>query len=116
MLTRRDPWVNLLRVTSAVFAAGAGGADGVTAHPFDAVVGGASDELARRLARNTQLLLQEESHIGAVIDPAGGSAYVETLTDQMEEKLWESVTRLQSCTSKPSDPLPLRSLTLPVGG
>jgi methylmalonyl-CoA mutase len=96
MLSRRDPWVNLLRVTSAVFAAGVAGADGVTAHPFDAVVGGTSDELARRLARNTQLLLQEESHIAAVIDPAGGSAYVEQLTEQLAQKAWDSFQDLES--------------------
>ena len=87
MLTRRDPWVNLLRVTAATFAAGVGGADGLTTHEFDAL----SDqpgELGHRMARNTQLLLQEESNIGRVLDPAGGSGYVESLTDELATVAW----------------------------
>ena len=68
MMTRRDPWVNLLRVTAATFAAGVGGADGVTALPFDVQLG-FPNELGRRMARNTQLLLIEESHVGRVVDP-----------------------------------------------
>jgi methylmalonyl-CoA mutase len=87
MLTRRDPWVNLLRVTSASFAAGLGGAASVTSLPFDAALG-EPEELGRRMARNTELLLQEESNLGRVTDPMGGSWYVESLTDQIAEAAW----------------------------
>lgn len=95
MITTRDPWVNMLRVTAAGFAAGAAGADAVTLDPYDAAIG-ESDELARRVARNTQLILQEESHIGFVVDPAGGSYYVETLTDQLTAAAWRRFQELQA--------------------
>lgn len=93
MMTRRDPWVNLLRVTAAGFAAGVGGATSVTTGAFDSPLG-RSGELGRRMARNTQLLLLEESHLGHVLDPAGGSWYVETLTDQIAEAAWAEAGRL----------------------
>lgn len=92
MMTQRDPWVNMLRTTLAAFAAGVGGADTVQVHPFDAVIpdglDGTSASFARRIARNTQLLLLEESHIGQVLDPAGGSWFVEDLTAQLAEQAW----------------------------
>lgn len=92
MMTQRDPWVNMLRTTVAAFAAGVGGADAVTVLPFDqAIVGGApgvSRTFAERIARNTQLLLLEESHIGSVVDPAGGSWYVEALTAEYAAAAW----------------------------
>jgi len=87
MLTRRDPWNNILRATLACFSAGVGGADAVTAAPFDAAIG-QPDRLARRVARNLHALLVEESHVAAVIDPAGGSWYVEDLTDQLARHAW----------------------------
>jgi methylmalonyl-CoA mutase len=87
MMTRRDPWVNMLRTTVATLAAGLGGADSVTVQPFDAAIG-LPDEFARRVARNTQNLLLEESHLGEVIDPAAGSWYVEQLTDQLAGAAW----------------------------
>ncbi len=87
MLTRRDPWVNMLRTTVAAFAAGVGGAQAVTVLPFDAAIG-LPDAFARRIARNTQSLLLEESHLAQVIDPAGGSWYVETLTDELAQAAW----------------------------
>ncbi|MCB0996975.1 MAG: methylmalonyl-CoA mutase subunit beta [Acidimicrobiales bacterium] len=87
MLTQRDPWVNMLRTTIACFAAGVGGADAVTAAPFDDAIG-VPDEFARRIARNTQLLLIEESNLARVIDPAGGSWYVESLTDELARAAW----------------------------
>lgn len=95
MMTRRDPWVNLLRVTAATFAAGVGGADGVTALPFD-VAAGVPDELGRRLARNTQLLLIEESGVGRVLDPAGGSWYVEWLTGELARRAWEEFREIEA--------------------
>ncbi|WP_198542171.1 methylmalonyl-CoA mutase small subunit [Mycolicibacterium peregrinum] len=92
MMTQRDPWVNMLRTTLAAFAAGVGGADTVQVHPFDAAIpdglDGTSASFARRIARNTQLLLLEESHIGQVLDPAGGSWFVEDLTAQLAEQAW----------------------------
>jgi len=87
MLTRRDPWNNILRATLACFSAGVGGADAVTAVPFDAAIG-QPDRLARRVARNLHALLVEESHVAAVIDPAGGSWYVEDLTGQLARHAW----------------------------
>lgn len=101
MLTRRDPWVNLLRVTAAVFAAGIGGADGVTAQPYDLLLGDPGD-LGRRMARNTQLLLQEESNLGRVLDPAGGSNYVESLTDELATVAWKDFQQLEAAGGMPA--------------
>ncbi|MFE3824800.1 methylmalonyl-CoA mutase family protein [Streptomyces sp. NPDC059092] len=87
MMTRRDPWVNMLRTTVAALAAGVGGADAVTVLPFDHALG-LPDAFARRIARNTSTILVEESHLGRVIDPAGGSWYVERLTDELAHAAW----------------------------
>ncbi|MFC9233045.1 methylmalonyl-CoA mutase family protein [Streptomyces decoyicus] len=87
MMTRRDPWVNMLRTTVAGLSAGVGGADAVTVLPFDAALG-MPDAFARRIARNTQSVLLEESHLSKVIDPAGGSWYVESLTDELAGAAW----------------------------
>ena len=99
MMAQRDPWVNMLRTTLASFAAGVGGADDVTVLPFDhAIVGGVpgvSDRFAARIARNTQLLLLEESHVGAVADPAGGSWHVEHLTAALAEQAWHSFQEIE---------------------
>lgn len=92
MLTKSDPWVNALRTTIACLAAGVGGADVVTVAPLDGAVG-VADDLALRMARNTQMLLLEESGLGHVVDPAGGAWYVESLTDQLAQTAW---TRFQS--------------------
>jgi methylmalonyl-CoA mutase len=94
MITRRDPWVNMLRATVAAVGAGLGGAAAVTVLPFDSELG-RPDEAARRLARNTQALLLEESHLAHVIDPAGGSWYVESLTDALAQKAWDEFTRIE---------------------
>jgi methylmalonyl-CoA mutase len=88
MMSRRDPWVNMLRTTVATLAAGVGGADSVTVLPFDHALG-LPDAFARRIARNTSTILIEESHLARVIDPAGGSWYVETLTDQLAQAAWD---------------------------
>ncbi len=87
MMTRRDPWVNMLRTTVACMAAGVGGADAVTVLPFDDALG-LPDAFARRIARNTSTILMEESHLARVIDPAGGSWYVERLTDDLCRVAW----------------------------
>ena len=100
MMTQRDPWVNMLRTTIAAFGAGVGGADTVQVLPFDdAIPGGFPDtspDFARRIARNTQLLLLEESHIGRVLDPAGGSWYVEDLTDTLAAQAWSHFQEIES--------------------
>ncbi|MFJ3695879.1 methylmalonyl-CoA mutase family protein [Streptomyces sp. NPDC090052] len=88
MMARRDPWVNMLRTTVACLAAGTGGADAVTVLPFDHTLG-LPDDFARRIARNTSTILVEESHLARVIDPAGGSWYVERLTDELAQAAWE---------------------------
>lgn len=94
MMTRQDPWVNMLRTTVAAFAAGAGGADLVTVRPFDVRLG-RSDVLARRMARNTQSLLMMEAHLGSVGDPAGGSFYVERFTADLAEAAWALVQQIE---------------------
>ncbi|MFF3948581.1 methylmalonyl-CoA mutase small subunit [Streptomyces sp. NPDC001902] len=87
MMTRRDPWVNMLRTTVATLGAGVGGADSVTVLPFDHALG-LPDAFARRIARNTSTILLEESHLARVVDPAGGSWYVERLTDELAGAAW----------------------------
>jgi methylmalonyl-CoA mutase len=94
MTTKRDPWVNMLRTTLACFAAGVGGADVVTVQPFDAALG-LPDAFSRRIARNTQSLLVEEGHLARVLDPAGGSWYVESLTDQLARAAWDWFTEIE---------------------
>jgi methylmalonyl-CoA mutase len=93
MMTQRDPWVNMLRCTVAAFGAGVGGADTVLVFPFDAAIPGGfpgvANGFARRIARNTQLLLLEESHVGQVLDPAAGSWFVEDLTEQLAQRAWQ---------------------------
>jgi methylmalonyl-CoA mutase len=94
MMTQRDPWVNLLRTTLAAFGAGVGGADTVLVYPFDVAIDGGfpgmATSFARRMARNIQLLLLEESHVGRILDPAGGSWFVEDLTDRLANHAWAS--------------------------
>jgi methylmalonyl-CoA mutase len=100
MMTRRDPWVNMLRCTLAAFGAGVGGADTVLVFPFDAAIPGGfpgtATSFARRIARNTQLLLLEESHVGRVLDPAGGSWFVEDLTAQLARRAWQHFQAIES--------------------
>ncbi len=87
-LSRDDTYVNVLRGTISCFAAAVGGAEIQTVLPFDTVIG-LPDELARRIARNTQIALAEESNIGRVNDPAGGAWFVESMTQQLGAKAWE---------------------------
>ncbi len=100
MMAQRDPWVNMLRTTVAAFAAGVGGADTVQVYPFDTAIPGGwpgtAPSFARRMARNTQLLLLEESHIGRVLDPAGGSWYVEDLTHALADTAWKHFRDIES--------------------
>ena len=87
MVTRRDPWTNLLRTTLAAFSAAIGGADAVTVLPFTQALGG-PDEFARRLARDTQLVLQDEAHIHVVDDATNGAGGFEALTERLCESGW----------------------------
>jgi methylmalonyl-CoA mutase len=99
MMTQRDPWVNMLRTTLAAFGAGVGGADTVLVFPFDVAIQGGfpgmATSFARRMARNIQLLLLEESHVGRILDPAGGSWFVEDLTDQLATQAWQSFQTIE---------------------
>lgn len=100
MMAQRDPWVNMLRTTVAAFAAGVGGADTVAVRTFDSAIPGGwpgtAPSFARRMARNTQLLLLEESHIGRVLDPGGGSWFVEDLTHALAEESWKHFRDIES--------------------
>jgi len=87
MLTRTDAWTNLIRLTSASFGAAVGGADAVVLGAFTDAIG-LPTAFARRQARNTQLVLMEESHLGRVADPAGGAWYLDTVTDQLASAAW----------------------------
>jgi methylmalonyl-CoA mutase len=87
MMTRRDPYVNMLRETIAVFSAGLGGADTISVLPFTLALG-LPDRFARRIARNTQLVLLEESNLAKVMDPAAGSGGLEDLTDKLCRTAW----------------------------
>lgn len=88
LISRDDPWVNLLRTTVGCFSAATGGADVITLPTFDSAFG-IPNEFGLRLARNTHLALMEESNIHRVVDPAGGSWYVESLTQDIAEKAWK---------------------------
>jgi methylmalonyl-CoA mutase len=87
MLTQRDAYVNMLRATMATFSAGLGGADSITVLPHTLALG-LADGFARRVARNTQLILLEESHLAKTTDPAAGSGGIEALTQQLCEAAW----------------------------
>lgn len=95
MMAKRDPWVNMLRTTAACAGAAFGGAESITVLPFTWALG-KPDRFARRIARNTHLVLQEESSAARVIDPAHGSWYVEALTDQLAHKAWELFQDIES--------------------
>lgn len=87
MLTQRDSDVNMLRATIAVFSAGLGGANAIGVLPH-ALAQGLPDELGRRIARNTQLILLEESNLAKVADPAAGSGGIEALTQELCQAAW----------------------------
>ncbi|HUC51472.1 MAG TPA: methylmalonyl-CoA mutase subunit beta, partial [Xanthobacteraceae bacterium] len=87
MMTKRDAYANMLRTTIAVAAAGVGGADAITVLPHTAALG-LPDPFARRIARNTQLILLEESNLARVADPAAGSGALEAMTDQLCHAAW----------------------------
>jgi len=112
MFSRRDPWTNMLRCTSAVLGAVIGGADAITVLPHDALCSdaaagdrdaqssdagaGPGDARSRRLARNVQLLLAEESQIARLADPAGGSWFAESLTARLAECAWAEFQEIEA--------------------
>ncbi|MCC7377291.1 MAG: acyl-CoA mutase large subunit family protein [Verrucomicrobiales bacterium] len=85
--TTYDPYVNMLRTTVEAFAGVLGGCDSMQVGPFDEVVR-TGNEFSQRIARNQQLVLREECHLTRVVDPAGGSWYVESLTDELARRAW----------------------------
>ncbi len=95
ILTVRDPWVNMMRNTACAFAGAIGGADAITTVPFDAALEGGS-ELGRHNARSVQLVLREEANLHRVVDPAGGSWYLETLTRQLAERAWALMQEIEN--------------------
>ncbi|KAA1427225.1 methylmalonyl-CoA mutase family protein [Nocardioides antri] len=94
MLSKYDPYVNMLRSTVAAFAAGVGGAESLTVLPFDAALGQPAG-FGRRIARNVSHLLIDESHVAAVADPAGGAYAVEQLTTSLAEAGWAAFQQLE---------------------
>ena len=93
--TTSDPWANMLRTTVEGFASAVGGADSLASSPFDEAIG-LPDAFSRRIALNTQVLLKEETHLRRVTDPAGGSWYVESLTDQLARAAWALFQEFES--------------------
>ncbi|MGL5445874.1 MAG: methylmalonyl-CoA mutase family protein [Rhabdaerophilum sp.] len=98
MLAKRDLGVNMLRSTIAALAAGLGGADSIAILPHTTPLG-LADASARRLARNTSLVLASESHLYRTIDPAAGAGSIEALTDALEEKAWALFQRIEAARS-----------------
>jgi methylmalonyl-CoA mutase len=101
MMSRRDPHVNMLRTTIAAFSAGVGGADAVTVLPFTTAIG-LPDPFARRIARNTQLLLLEESNLWRVSDPAAGSGAFEDLTGKLAAAAWALFQEIEKAGGAPA--------------
>jgi methylmalonyl-CoA mutase len=95
MLTARDAWTNMIRLTAAGFGAAVGGADSVILGAFTDALG-LPTEFARRQSRNAQLVLMEEAHIGRVADPAAGAGYVEALTDQIARAAWAELQAIEA--------------------
>jgi methylmalonyl-CoA mutase len=92
--TTLDPYVNLLRTTTQSFSAILGGVNNITTSPFDEILR-TPDSFSRRIARNTQTILREESHLDQVIDAAGGSYYIESLTEEVAKKAWELFQKIE---------------------
>lgn len=90
-----DPYVNMLRSTTEAMSAAIGGANGITVTPFDATFK-ASDEFSERIARNVQNVLREESYIGKVKDIAGGSYFIEALTDALAQEAWKLFQKVEA--------------------
>jgi methylmalonyl-CoA mutase len=101
MMTRRDPHGNIVRGTIAALAAAVGGADAITVLPFSAALG-IPDGFARRIARNTQTILIEESNLHRVADAAAGSGAIEALTRKLCEKAWVLFQEIERAGGSPA--------------
>jgi methylmalonyl-CoA mutase len=95
VMAQRDPWTNMLRSTLSCAGAALGGANAMTVLPFTAALG-ESDDFARRCARNIQIVLQEESWLGRVVDPMGGSWFIEALTDETAKAAWVLMQEIEA--------------------
>lgn len=95
VLTRRDPWVNALRATGAGFSAAVAGADALTLRTWDELLG-LPDDGARRLSSTGQIVLEAEAHLARVGDPAGGSWYLETMTDRLGRAAWSAFQEIEA--------------------
>jgi methylmalonyl-CoA mutase len=100
-MTRNDPYMNILRATIAVFAAGIGGADAITVLPFTAARG-LPDAFARRIARNIQLILLDEANVARVADPAAGAGGSEQLTGQLCKAAWTLFQEIETAGGAPA--------------
>ncbi|MBF9142109.1 methylmalonyl-CoA mutase family protein [Hymenobacter properus] len=100
-MTTLDPHTNLLRHTTEAMSAVLGGADSLSVAPFDALFAEAND-FSSRLARNLSILLREESGLGQVQDPAAGSYFIETLTDQLAQEAWLQFQRVETAGGLPA--------------
>ena len=89
-----DPYVNILRATTQAFSGVVGGVDALTVQPFDTAIR-FSDEQSRRIARNIQVMMQHEFNLMTPVDPAGGSWYVETLTQQVAQAVWQQLQQIE---------------------
>lgn len=110
--TAYDAHTNMLRVTAESFAAVVGGVDSLHIGPYDEI-SGHTDDFSRRIARNVHIILREECGLDHVIDPAGGSTYIEWLTDQIAAKSWGIFQAVESQGGMPRerrDPTSRRSL------
>jgi methylmalonyl-CoA mutase len=95
MLARQDAWTNMIRLTAAGFGAAIGGADAIVLGAFTDALG-LPTAFGRRQSRNTQFVLMEEAHVGRVADPAAGSGYVESLTDQLARAAWAKFQEIEA--------------------
>ncbi|MGG0174768.1 methylmalonyl-CoA mutase family protein [Gottfriedia acidiceleris] len=93
--TIHDPYVNILRGTMEAFGGIIGGVNSLCVSPFDEAIRPAN-EFSRRIARNTQLILEKEANLGKIEDPAGGSWYIESLTISLAERAWELFQRVEA--------------------
>src|SRR5699024_2636916 len=91
--SKLDIYVNLLRAGNEAFSAVLGGADVVTVHPHDVL--SAITPQSERIARNVQLVIKEETFVHYVLDPAGGSYYIDSLTDQLVERAWQAFLEIE---------------------
>ncbi|WP_324676321.1 methylmalonyl-CoA mutase family protein [Hymenobacter sp. GOD-10R] len=99
--TTLDPHTNLLRATTETMAAVLGGADAVSIRPFDSIYE-APNDFSARIARNISIILREETGLGRVADPAAGSYYLETLTDELARGAWALFQRLEAAGGLPA--------------